>query len=79
MKTRFAHLTRCSGTDGNGCTDNALVRPGHVCGECERRSKLRPPRERKPHPRKGIEALIQAANTEVVKAERRARRVGRRR
>jgi hypothetical protein len=72
-------LIRCEGPNGTGCPDAALVRPGRTCGECAKRSKPRPPRERKPRPKKGIESLIEAANTEAVQAERAAWRKTRQR
>ncbi len=75
-------LVRCRGINATGCPDDALVRTGRACNECQKGGaeskptpKPAPPRSRKSQ----IEGLIETANTEAVKAARAARRTGRRR
>lgn len=65
-------LVRCRGRGGEGCEDNALVRPGRTCAACEKPPEPKP--KVKKRRAKGIEALIEAANSETVAAERQARR-----
>jgi len=74
-------LTRCPGPNGAVCADNALVPPGRLCSECHQRSgppKPKPAPKKRPR-RNDIEALIRAANSEAVQAERAAWRGSRRR
>lgn len=65
-------LIHCKGRDNAGCPDGALVRPGRTCAACEKPPEPRP--KVKKRRAKGIEALIEAANSETVAAERQARR-----
>jgi hypothetical protein len=72
----MAGLVRCHGRDDLGCPDDALVRPGRRCSACD---KSTPEPKVKKRRSRGIEALIDAATTEAVQAERQARRMGARR
>lgn len=75
-------LVRCAGPNGTGCSDRALVQPGRLCNSCRHHS-TRSESKPKPAPKRSrridIETLIRVANSEVVQAERAARRVRSRR
>jgi hypothetical protein len=71
-------LVRCPGRDGEGCPDGALVRPGRTCRACAKPPALEQPKP-KPSRRRGVEALIEQADSEAVQDQRAARRASRRR